>query len=365
MRNLFDRFYKAIAVILLFTGTVFAQNYMWPTNASEYLSSSFCEYRDGHYHSAIDVKTWNTEGYPCYAVADGYIKRIRISPFGYGKVLYLQLTDGRTAVYAHLQKFPREIEKQIISSQYENKQYRLDWWPKNLKVKKGDIIAYTGRTGIGVPHLHFEIRNRKDNPINPLKFYSQVKDGIRPKLIELAVIPISENATVNGTFLPARYPLHYIKDGLYVITEPVYASGKIGLAIHGYDQADDVYNKYGFNQSTLEVAGDSVFQITYDELDFSWTGHIDTELYYPLLKTERKRFNKLYLEPFNPMTFYNRSFKKDGTIQMSETPVPFTVTVSDFMNNRSIIRGEILPAGAYSIRIVHASRENDWLYVKF
>ena len=140
----------SLIIVLFFPQAIFSQNYLWPTNSSEYLSSSFCEFREGHYHAAIDIKTWNTEGYPCYAVEDGYIKRIRVSPFGYGKVLYLQLNDGNTAIYAHLQKFPKEIEKQIQGQQFKNKQYRLNWWPKNLKVKKGDIIAYTGRTGIGV-----------------------------------------------------------------------------------------------------------------------------------------------------------------------------------------------------------------------
>ena len=110
----------------LFPLSVFPQAYLWPTNASDYLSSSFCEFREGHYHSAIDIKTWNTEGYPCYAVADGSIKRIRVSPFGYGKVLYLQLEDGNTAVYAHLQRFNEAIDKQVREIQFRNKKYRLN-----------------------------------------------------------------------------------------------------------------------------------------------------------------------------------------------------------------------------------------------
>ena len=178
---------------LLIPLNLLSQNYLWPTNASKYLSSSFCEFRDDHYHSAIDIKTWNTEGYPCYAVEEGFVKRIRVSPHGYGKVLYLKLKDGNTAVYAHLQKFTKQIDDQIIKKQFKNQRYRLDWWPENLKVKKGEVIAYTGRTGIGVPHLHFEIRNEKDNPVNPLFYYKEIKDTKRPKLLELAVIPIYEN----------------------------------------------------------------------------------------------------------------------------------------------------------------------------
>ena len=354
-----------LVIFLFYPLTVFSQKYLWPTNASEYMSSSFCEFREGHYHSAIDIKTWNTEGYPCYAIEDGYIKRIRVSPFGYGKVLYLQLKDGNTAIYAHLQKFTKEIEKQIREQQFKNKKYRLNWWPKNLKFNKGDIIAYTGRTGIGVPHLHFEIRNKKDNPVNPLLYYSQVKDHKRPKMQDLAVIPLSKTSRVNDSYLPQNYPVTHIKDGIYVIKKPLYVQGRIGLAVRGYDQADDVYNKYGFYQSTLESSGKLIFQISYDELEFSTTEHIYTEIYYPYWSGNRQVYNKLYLESFNPLSFYNRKLGSDGSITISDKPVSFTITISDYMNNRSIITGELLPAKDYSVEIVNSNIQESWAYIKF
>ena len=99
-----------LAVLAVVIRPAAAQNYLWPTNASTYLASSFCEFRPGHYHSAIDIKTWVQEGYKCYAIADGEIIRLRVSPFGYGKVLYLRLKDGNTAVYAHLQRFAPDLE---------------------------------------------------------------------------------------------------------------------------------------------------------------------------------------------------------------------------------------------------------------
>ncbi len=109
-----------ITLIIINVASLFSQTnseYLWPTDASTLMSSSFCEYRDGHYHSAIDVKTWVREGYKCFAIADGKIERIRVSPFGYGKVLYLRLKDGNMAVYAHLQKFNSKIEKAVHQQQ--------------------------------------------------------------------------------------------------------------------------------------------------------------------------------------------------------------------------------------------------------
>jgi hypothetical protein len=329
------------------------------------MSSSFCEFREGHYHAAIDIKTWNTEGYPCYAIEDGYIKRIRVSPFGYGKVLYLQLNDGNTVIYAHLQKFTEKLEKHIREQQFKNKKYRLDWWPKNLKVKKGEVIAFTGRTGIGVPHLHFEIRNRRDNPVNPLRFYSQIKDHKRPKLQDLLIIPLTQTTTVNDSYLPQKFKVSHVKDGLYVIKKPIAVGGRIGLAIRGYDQADQVYNKYGFYNSTVESSDKPIFQLTYDELDYATTEHIFTEIYYPYWSSEKQIFNKLYVEPFNPLNFYNRNLGSDGSITVSDKPVSFKITISDFMNNQSIIKGELFPANEKNVEILNSSIEDSSLYIKF
>jgi len=265
---------QMLFVLLLMPAVLCAQDYLWPTNASTYMSSSFCEFRNGHYHSAIDIKTWLREGYNCFAIDDGEIMRIRVSPFGYGKVLYLRLKDGNTAVYAHLQGFPLNIEKQIRRKQLENKRYSIDWSPKDLKVKKGDIIAYTGRTGTGLPHLHFEIRNTKGHPVNPLAYYDQIKDTIRPSLEQLAVIPLDPGTTVNNSYTPQIFDLLPVSSGKYQIKGRIRIHGRAGLALRGVDRANDISNKYGFYRTRLEIDRRPVFQITYDELDFATTEHI-------------------------------------------------------------------------------------------
>lgn len=354
-----------LLIIALCLSTSFSQDYLWPTSASTYMSSSFCEFRDGHYHSAIDIKTWLREGYPVYAVEDGFIERIRVSPFGYGKVLYLRLKDGNIAVYAHLQRFTKMIDKKIREKQLHNQQYRIDWNPKNMNVKKGDIVAYTGRTGIGLPHLHFEIRNKKNNPINPQAFYPQIKDEIRPRLQKIALVPMSRGATINGEYLPQIFSLTYIKDGIYIIKNPLKTNGNIGIAIMGYDQADDVSNKYGFYQTIMEVEGEEIFHITYDRLHFSTTSHIYTETYYPFWVDLEEVFHKLYIEPFNPLHHYKRYAHTDGTIHVHNKPVDFSIIVRDFKGNESQIRGELVPDDSKQISLKSVSRVKNTAYVKF
>jgi len=333
--------YKKI-ILFLFPVLLFGQNYLWPTNASRFLSSSFCEYRPGHYHSAIDIKTWNTEGYRIYAVEDGYVQRIRISPFGYGKVLYLKLKDGRTAVYAHLQRFNKKLDQAVRKQQLQKKRYTITWYPKNWKVKRGAVLGYTGQTGIGVPHLHFEIRDKKGQPLNPLHFYDQIKDHIAPKLQSVLIRPMDENSRINGSFSPMEAELQKVSKNVFRIKQPLRAKGRIGLAIRGYDMSDKVYNKYAFYRTTLKSNGKEIFKIQYDTLNFDLSRQVDLEIDYPVYRQTKKKFHKLYIEPFNELSSYNRSLG-NGLIRVDTDTVRFTVEAVDFFGNKSVLHGTLLP----------------------
>jgi len=192
-----------VTSIFLFEGiTVSAQQYRWPTNASRAITSTFSEFRPGHFHSGIDVKTWNREGYKIFAVEDGHISRIRVSPYGYGKVIYQKLSDGNTAVYAHLKGFNEEIEKVIRNEQRKKEEYRVDLYFKSSEypVKRGDVIGISGKSGTKHPHLHFEIRDAENNPMNPLAFGFKIKDAIRPTPVKIAFIPLEHSAEVDGVY---------------------------------------------------------------------------------------------------------------------------------------------------------------------
>ncbi|CEN45715.1 hypothetical protein CCAN2_1630017 [Capnocytophaga canimorsus] len=75
------------------------------------LSGNFGELRNNHFHAGLDFKTQGREGLSVYAAAQGYVSRIKVGLYGYGKVIYITHPNGYTSVYAHLQKFSPEIEK--------------------------------------------------------------------------------------------------------------------------------------------------------------------------------------------------------------------------------------------------------------
>ena len=80
-----------------------SQDYISPFDFPLYLSGTFGELRDHHFHTGIDVKTNAEEGKNLRASFDGYISRIKVSTWGYGKVLYIvHPQTGHTSVYAHI-----------------------------------------------------------------------------------------------------------------------------------------------------------------------------------------------------------------------------------------------------------------------
>jgi murein DD-endopeptidase MepM/ murein hydrolase activator NlpD len=83
-----------------------------------YLSGNFGELRTDHFHSGVDFKTGGVVGKPIRCVADGYICRASVTPGGYGKALYVMHDNGYMTVYAHLDRFPSEVDKRVRQYQY-------------------------------------------------------------------------------------------------------------------------------------------------------------------------------------------------------------------------------------------------------
>ncbi|MCH8069547.1 MAG: M23 family metallopeptidase, partial [Candidatus Marinimicrobia bacterium] len=123
-----------------------AQDYQWPLKLDKSLSSNFGEYRPRRFHAGIDIKTKGTTGHEILAVSDGYISRIKVSSGGYGKVLYLKLNDGNTAVYAHLNAFIPVLNAIVKLEQNRQNTYSIEKYfgENELPVQKGDLIGYTG-----------------------------------------------------------------------------------------------------------------------------------------------------------------------------------------------------------------------------
>lgn len=103
-------------------------------------------------HKGVDYPA--QKGTPIHATADGKVSFIGAQR-GYGKVIYLDHSNGYSTVYAHQSRFQQGLKE-------------------GSSIKKGQVIGYVGATGVATGnHLHYELR--VDNqPVDPIQTKQQM-----------------------------------------------------------------------------------------------------------------------------------------------------------------------------------------------
>lgn len=311
--------FATLFLLLIFLpACVFSQSYPVdyftpPLKGVLQLSGTFAELRANHFHSGIDIRTGGKEGLPVYACADGYVVRIRISPGGFGKAVYVNHPNGLTTVYAHMKGFNKQIDTWVKTEQYKVESFDVDLFPprNQMLVNKGEIIGSSGNSGSSQgPHLHFEVRETAtEMPVDPLVFNFPVKDFIRPTLHGLRVYPEGPDALINGrnspiTLLLAGWgPVYRLK-----ITDTIHIAGKFSLGVSASDLLNEASNRNGV--VGYEVFIDSLPVFKWKALRFSFSesryinSFIDYTYYYStnqrFMRTKTDQGNKLSLYEFNP-----------------------------------------------------------------
>ncbi|TVQ13472.1 MAG: M23 family metallopeptidase [Balneolaceae bacterium] len=314
--------------------------YLWPTNASSYLSATFGETRSSHFHAAVDIGTWGREGFDVYATRDGILHRVAVSPYGYGNVIYLKHDDGSFSLYAHLQDFEPRIRAIVDSIRLRDFNPDFDRNMERFRIhyKQGEVIGRTGSTGIGPPHLHFELRTPANSPFNPKLAGISVPDNIPPRFNGLSVEPLSPDALINGkrnilTAVPT------IRGGVFDFGT-IQVSGEIGLAVDVSDRADNANNVYAVYELELFVEGDRYFYSRVDSFSYSSVGQMFLDRVYPLLRSTGRGFQRLYVRNGNNLPFYKTNSNK-GRIRLPEGTHSFTVLARDFSGNESKATGRL------------------------
>jgi hypothetical protein len=339
---------KFVCLLLFSISAIFAQiqypksDFRSPLDIPMQLSGNFGELRANHFHAGLDYKTKKTEGLSVYAAADGYISRIKISIFGYGKAIYITHPNGYTTVYGHLQKASPLIEKYIKDNQYKNNSFEIELFlkPEELPIKQSDIIAFSGNTGGSEgPHLHFEIRDSKtEKIINPMLFGfdTQLNDTKKPSIVSLLAYPIGENSIVNESLNPVILNLSLQKDGSYV-SEKVLANGKLGFGINSFDLSDYSWDKNGIYKAAAFLNGKQVFGYQFDTFAFDESRFVNALIDYPRYKKMAQRVQKLFLKKSYPLSIL-MSFESNGIFAVnSNINQVCRIQISDFNDNKSVI----------------------------
>jgi len=329
-------FFTVIISQFNFAQSKYPQDYFrHPLDIPLVLSGTFAELRSNHFHSGLDIKTQQREGLKVYATAQGFVSRIKISHWGYGKALYITHPNGYSSVYAHLQKFSPKIEAYVRERQYDKESFTIELFPgaEELPISADEIVAFSGNTGgSGGPHLHFEIRDNKQRPTNPMLFGVDIEDTKKPAIIGVFAYPDNPISHVNQSNNQIELRLIPQKNGDY-FTEKINAFGKIGFGVVTWDRQDLAANKNGVSNIQTFFNGNKNLEIDFTQFSFGETGHINRLIDYTHFKKTKSRITKLYKESNNPLSLY-KNLDNDGYVFIEDsTSSVYKLRIKDYKGN--------------------------------
>ncbi len=340
----------AVIIFLIFFISVRAQifpakNYpkgyfQWPVTAKHALAANFGELRPNHYHMGLDCKTDQRENVPVNAAAAGYIARVKIEPYGFGRCIYINHPNGLTTLYAHLNDFYPALEKYIADQQYKLKSWRvfLDIPVGLFPVTKGQFIAYSGNTGGSQgPHTHFEIRDTKtDKVLNPLLFGMGLADNIAPDIMRLAVY---DRCISTYEQSPRLYTLKKV-NGEYTTIPALIISNtdKVSFAITAFDRYTGSTNHNGIFQSVLFDNESPVIGFQMDSISYDETRYLNAHIDYKLKSSGGPYVQHLSRLPGYTKGIY-KEFTGNGVINISDDSThQIKIEVKDANGNIAVLK---------------------------
>jgi len=324
--------------------TAYPQNYFKsPLGIPVLLAGNFGEPRAGHFHAGLDIQTKQVEGLPVYAAADGYVSRVNVSSVGYGNALYVTHPNGYVTVYGHLKEFMPDLMKHLRKEQYAKKSFAIDFElkPDDFPVKQGDQIAYSGSTGSsGGPHLHFEIRDAAENPINPLLFGIKIVDQTRPLVSGLKVYAMDSLKYFSDGYrcgLNGKNGKFELQGGTIKVN-----CARVGLGLNTYDLMDRSDNRLGIYNLKLYKDEQLVYEYKMDKISFKDSRYVLSEIDYPVfINEDEQMYYKCFVEPGNKCPVYSHVINH-GIVDLSDGAVhDIRIEASDFSGNTSIVQGKL------------------------
>ena len=311
------------------------------------ISANFGELRPNHFHMGVDFKTNGVEGIPLYAIENGFISRVKVSPYGYGKVIYIDHPNGITSVYAHCSKFKGALDSLVKKTQEKEQNFEIEIYftPSDILVKKGELIALSGNSGSSTaPHLHFELRDTKtENALNPLVYGFNIADHVAPEIKALKVYSV----TTEGYQIPGKSkiaPVSKGKFGYYIGGDQLlipadYCSekGGVAFAFEVVDHVDNSQNACGLYASTLRTEKDTLFSQKFDKISFDESRFVNSHKDYQEYSKSKRKFHKSYKTQHNPLEVY-KSGKSGIFILKPEDSLQISYAVTDPNANQSELK---------------------------
>ena len=311
------------------------------------LAGNFGEMRDNHFHTGLDIKTLRVEGQKLYAIEDGYISRIRISPWGYGLALYIDHPNGLSSLYGHMQAFAPHIDSVVYEKQKKNEAYILDEHvlADSIFVKKGEFIGYSGNSGSSsAPHLHFEIRETAtEHAINPLLFKCfrlKIADTTSPTIKGVKIYAVTEK----GYMIPGKSAYYscvlsgdkwVVNNGAAIdVNELITENSYLAFGFNTNDQLNGAGNVCGIYHTQFSKGDELRHEMKIESINFDHNRFLNTHQDYFEFDKNNKHIHKHFTTVVNPLALY---VVNNGIIPWENCAGTYNFTARDVHGNKHTI----------------------------
>ncbi|MFZ1729890.1 MAG: M23 family metallopeptidase [Bacteroidota bacterium] len=337
------------------TSTTDWNDYLWPTNAGTTRTSDFAEFRATHFHAGIDVSTGGQTGFKVFASRAGWLHSAYFEPGGYGWLLVLRHPDGYYTSYAHLERYNTKVVSAYRARLLKLKRSYgyVEFGEDTIRVEKGEVIAFTGATGAGPAHLHFEIRDPQFNPVNPgLSKNLRPADSLPPELRQLILLPLDASSSIDDKYDQRLFNVSGSGDTRRIPGMPV-LRGRIGLMLRANDRAQGATDYPTPYRIAMYVDGKEIFSAVSNRIQDSLGFHIRIDRDNALMTEKKGEFRKLFREEGNILETYWPRESQAGVFSASHLGAGMKnvlIVAQDLQGNKSMLTMQVMIVGDAALK---------------
>lgn len=248
--------------------------FVWPVVGVEAVTGTFGEYRSSHFHMGMDFSTGGRRGLPIVSVTKGKIVQVQRFWTSIGNAVVVEHPDGIRARYGHLSRFSPQLVKYLRSSSaaksFKSRKDFIHDLSKPIPVEAGELIAYSGDTGIGPPHLHFELF-RNGIYYNPKDFGIGAQEGEEIVFDFINIKPETPRSFINGKHEVFSAPLKKTEGG-YVLdsdSNDIFIQGTVSIQVSAHQKSKN--NRLGLQKLSMILNNSRLVDVNFSSLPKSET----------------------------------------------------------------------------------------------
>lgn len=322
------------------------KNYHWPVEAEKIITGSFGEFRYFHFHMGQDFATDSKNGLSVYALTDSKVVKIQNYRYSIGNAIILEHKDGFFSRYGHLTDFHEKVwvnikDKTIL----EKRKKRIDFEytltkEEQVSFQRGEVIAYSGETGIGPSHLHLEIF--KDNIYyNPADFGLNLNTIGDVKIYSIDLSPEDNKSFINGKnkILSLRFQKDNENKWKIIPKQKLKLQGNISVSISGAETSGKG-NRIGFQKMNLFLNEKEI-----QEINFHVISNLHTHRSNFVMDNYKSRMNgkpfKYFLHSKQGNNLLGTKYKDNlqgliKTTELQEQTNKITIKISGLKNTHEL-----------------------------